>query len=142
MITQHNTDLFTEKLQDGEDYNGNMPNRYVPDLPAGCSLFAVNPNAATWYYVNHAGTWQGMPSPIDASLSSDVRKKAQELLDTLERGGEWEDARCFYYQGRAASELQHPMRELREALGRVASSDMEEAQAAYDLALSLAQVQP
>ncbi len=41
---------------------------------------------------------------------------AKALLDTLEKHGEWEDARCFYYQGRSASELQQPMQSLRAAL--------------------------
>jgi len=51
------------------DYNGHVPNRYVPPLPQGASLFAVNPATGEWHYVNHAGTWQGMPNPLAATPS-------------------------------------------------------------------------
>jgi hypothetical protein len=41
---------------------------------------------------------------------------ASRLLAVLENNGEWEDARCFYYNKTAAPELEMPMRNLREAL--------------------------
>ena len=51
----------------GADYNGHVPNEYVPPLPKGAKLFAVNCETEAWHYINHAGTWQGMPSPLRAS---------------------------------------------------------------------------
>ena len=36
----------------------------APKPPKGTSLFAVNVNTGEWHYVNHAFTWQTMPSPL------------------------------------------------------------------------------
>ncbi|WP_267395529.1 MULTISPECIES: hypothetical protein [unclassified Sphingomonas] len=70
------------------DYNGHIPNKYLPALPAGASLFAVNPKAGNWYYVNHAGTWQGMPSPLPKPTSPEgglpVAGDVVEMLQSVE----------------------------------------------------------
>lgn len=51
------------------DYNGFVPNKYIPPLPKGMSLVAVDSATGAFAYISHAGTWQGMPNPIRPSAA-------------------------------------------------------------------------
>jgi hypothetical protein len=47
----------------------------------------------------------------------ELHKSTNELMAVLHRFGEWDDG-CFYYAGKAATELQRPMRSVCDAIAK------------------------
>lgn len=77
-----------------EDYNGNRPNTYIPPLPKGMKLLAVDAVIGAFAYINHAGTWQGMPNPLPTPASHTAQS---DLAETMRVAGpvdyaEWKDS--------------------------------------------------
>ena len=57
-----------------KDENWTAPLPTHPALPKGTNLFAVNPKTNEWFYINHAGTWQTMPDPVQAAKIAELER--------------------------------------------------------------------